>query len=280
MRILALPPLSVAFLAACVASARAQPAPPAPEPTQAGPVAPPPTVAPPAVAPTPTQPPPAQGQPAPYPPAQPPPYPAAPGQAPPPYYYPPYYYPPYYYPAPPPPANRAAPYEPPVPGQPQAAPGGNEPPVPTPGSQPVAARPRKPVAIAIFTEAALGMTGDGFYNHLAGARFDYRVGKHLGLGAALGYVNLKGANGRVHNVLPALMAEWYVPVRPNFGLPLRAYAGYLAKNGPWLKAAFGLSGRLSDHVVLTVEGLAPTLWVVRDTTVTSFDLSVELAFEL
>jgi hypothetical protein len=136
------------------------------------------------------------------------------------------------------------------------------------------------LAIAAFTEAALGMDGDGFYNHLAGVRLDYRIGKHLGLGAAFSYVNLKGASGRVHNVLPALMGEWYFPVNPNFGLPLRAYAGYLPKNGPWLKAAFGLSGRLGKHTVLTVEGLAPTLWVVRDTTVTSFDLAVELAFEL
>jgi hypothetical protein len=96
----------------------------------------------------------------------------------------------------------------------------------------------------------------------------------------LSYANLKGPNGRVHNVLPAAMLEWRAPLGNDVALPIRFFSGYLPKNGPWLKLALGLSRRLSERTTLTFEALAPALWVVRNSTAGSFDASLELAVDL
>ncbi|HWA78477.1 MAG TPA: hypothetical protein VG937_39345 [Polyangiaceae bacterium] len=147
-----------------------------------------------------------------------------------------------------------------------------------PAPSPVA--PSRPFALALFTEAALGFSGDGFYNHLVGPRLDYHAGDHLTLGAALSYINLKGKNGRASNVLPAAMLEWRSPLGSDVALPVRFFSGYLPRNGPWLKAALGLSRRLGSRTTITFEAIAPALWVVRDSTVGSFDASLELAIDL
>ena len=113
-----------------------------------------------------------------------------------------------------------------------------------------------------------------------GGRFDYRTGGHLTLGLGASYVNLKGAEGRTHNALLAAMLEWNAPVSPRVGVPLRLVSGYLPKNGPWLKAALGLSYDFNSSTRLTFEAFAPTLWVVKDYTVASLDASIELSFAL
>jgi hypothetical protein len=135
-------------------------------------------------------------------------------------------------------------------------------------------------ALAAFTEGALGLEGDGFYNQLTGARLDFRTGRHLTLGFGASYANLKGKEGRTHNALFAAMLEWYAPVSARVGVPIRLVSGYLPHNGPWLKAALGLSYDFSDRTRLTFEALAPALWVVHDDTVGSLDASIELAFAL
>jgi hypothetical protein len=149
-------------------------------------------------------------------------------------------------------------------------------PVPVPDPSPAP----HPLSLTLFTEAALGFSNDGFYNHLVGPRLDYHAGPHLTLGAALSYINLKGKNGRASNVLPAAMLEWRTPLGSDVALPVRLFSGYLPRNGPWFKAALGLSRRLSSRTTLTFEALAPALWVVRDSTVGSFDASLELAIDL
>jgi hypothetical protein len=139
---------------------------------------------------------------------------------------------------------------------------------------------RRWLALAVFTEGALGFQDDGFYNHLVGPRLDYHAGDRLTLGVALSYANLKGPNGRVSNVLPAALLEWRAPLGQDIALPIRFFSGYLPLNGPWLKLALGLSRRLGDRTTLTFEALAPALWIVRDSTVASMDASLELAVEL
>lgn len=136
------------------------------------------------------------------------------------------------------------------------------------------------VALAGFAEGAFGYADDGFYNQLAGLRLDYRAAERLSVGFALSYANLKGKNGRAHNVLPAAMLEWSVPLSPRVGLPLRFFSGYLPKNGPWIKAALGLSHRVGQRSRITFEALAPALWIVHDSTVGSFDVALEYSVEL
>jgi hypothetical protein len=167
--------------------------------------------------------------------------------------------------------------------EPVPAPSPAAPIVPAPAPAP-AAPPTDPdhrsFALAVFAEGALGFADDGFYNQLVGPRLDYHAGNRLTLGVALSYANLKGPNGRAHNILPAGMLEWRAPLGDYVALPIRFFSGYLPKNGPWLKLALGLSRRLSERTTLTFEALAPALWVVRNSTVGSFDASLELAVDL
>ena len=139
---------------------------------------------------------------------------------------------------------------------------------------------RRSFALAVFAEGAWGFAHDGFYNQLVGPRLDYHAGERLTLGLALSYANLKGPNGRVSNVLPAAMLEWRTPLAHDVALPVRFFSGYLPRNGPWLKLALGLSRRLSERTTLTLEALAPALWIVRNSTAGSLDASLELAVDL
>lgn len=156
-------------------------------------------------------------------------------------------------------------------------------PAPTSASAPVSVatspRPRR-IALAGFAEGALGFADDGFYNQLVGLRLDFRPAKRLAIGFALSYANLKGKNGRAHNALPAAMLEWSFPASKSISVPLRFYSGYLPNNGPWLKAALGLSHPLSEHSRFTIEAIAPALWIVHDASVGSFDALLEYAVDL
>ncbi|HET9932171.1 MAG TPA: hypothetical protein VFQ35_15820 [Polyangiaceae bacterium] len=135
-------------------------------------------------------------------------------------------------------------------------------------------------SLAGFAEGALGLADDGFYNQLVGVRLDYRPSDRLALGFALSYANLKGKNGRAHNVLPAAMLEWRIPASDRVAIPVRFFSGYLPNNGPWLKAALGLSHRLGERSRITLEAIAPALWIVHDASVGSFDASLEYAVDL
>lgn len=136
-------------------------------------------------------------------------------------------------------------------------------------------------ALAVAAESAFGLSGSGFYNQLVGLRLDYRTASPLTLGLGTSYANLKASDGgRAHNALISGMLEWNARLSRQAGLPVRLVTGYLPKNGPFLKVALGLSYDLSDSTRLTLEALAPALWIVRDSTVGSFDATLELAFAL
>jgi len=136
------------------------------------------------------------------------------------------------------------------------------------------------VRYALHVEPALGVAGGGFYNQLAGARVDYRFTRELSLGGYLGYANLKGKEGRAHNVLPYLNLEY----RPRlgqasaFGLPLGFGTGYLPNNGPFLRLSAGLSYAVSPETEVVIAFFTPTFWVVHDRTVISLGAALEVSY--
>ena len=131
--------------------------------------------------------------------------------------------------------------------------------------------------LAFQTEAAFGVGGP-FYNHLAGARIDRCFSPIVCAGAYLGYVNLKGKDARAHEVLPYALLEARPPLGRSLSLPLRFGAGYLPKNGPFMRVSTGLGVRVGD-TDLTLE-VAPAFWVTRDLPVVSIDVAIEVAFRL
>jgi hypothetical protein len=174
-------------------------------------------------------------------------------------------------PAPPPPVA-AAPMPPPV----MAGPPGADRPTPAPEE------PFSPLHLAFQTEGAFGLSGDGFYTHLVGARLDYRVLRNLAIGGYLGYANLKGQDGRASNGLGYAQLEYRVPLnsKRSFEMPLRFASGYLPKNGPVLRLAAGLAVRVSDDVDLVFDLLTPMLWVSGDQAVASLNVGAELGYTL
>ena len=137
------------------------------------------------------------------------------------------------------------------------------------------------VRLAIQTEGAIGIAEHSFYNQLFGARLDYGFGQDFALGAYVGYANLKGKDGRTSNVLPYLQLEYRLhwsrtsPVR----IPLRFGTGYLPGNGPFLRLATGPSFPIGDSAHFGLDLIAPTVWIVRSSTVLSMDIAAEVAFD-
>ena len=129
--------------------------------------------------------------------------------------------------------------------------------------------------IAFQTEGAFGVTGP-FYNHLAGARLDRCFSALVCFGGYVGYVNLKGKDGRVSNVLSFVQLEARPSLGKSFFLPFRFGAGYLPKNGPTMRGAIGLGYRIGN-VDLTLE-VAPSYWLTKDLPVLSVDPAIELAW--
>jgi hypothetical protein len=134
-----------------------------------------------------------------------------------------------------------------------------------------------PWRVAVQTEAAIGI-GDEFYNHLAGVRLQRAITPEVALGAYVAYANLKGKDGRAHNLLPAFSLEYRVPVAESWSLPLRYSAGYLPKNGPVVRLSGGVMLELGQHWDVSLDLLAPTLWITQDTPVLSLDPALEAGF--
>jgi hypothetical protein len=131
---------------------------------------------------------------------------------------------------------------------------------------------------ALQTESAIGVGGNEFYNHLVGARLDHRFTRRVAVGLYGGYVNLKGKEGRAHNVLSYGQVEYRIPFGSGtLGMPLRYGIGYLPRNGPFMRTSAGLGLSVSDSVDIGLDLLAPTFWVTYDETVVSMDFAVELA---
>ena len=130
---------------------------------------------------------------------------------------------------------------------------------------------------AAQTEAAFGVAGGSFYNHLVGVRLDRRFSDVVALGGYVGYANLKGQEGRAHNVLAYLMLEYRLELGGGFVVPLRYANGYLPKNGPLLRGSVGI-GYTTGDVDLVLELVTPTVWVTHDQAVLSMDLGAEVAW--
>ena len=115
-----------------------------------------------------------------------------------------------------------------------------------------------------------------------GARYDYGFTEDVALGGYLGYANLKGKDGRTSNVLPYAQLEYRIhgSQGSGFRIPLRFGTGYLPKNGPFLRVAAGLSFPLGDTAHLGFDLIAPTFWIVQNSTVVSMDVAAEVSFDL
>jgi hypothetical protein len=134
--------------------------------------------------------------------------------------------------------------------------------------------------LAVQVESALGHTGAGFRNGLAGLRVDLVFAPRVSLGAYAGVANLKGKDGRTQSALGYVQLEYLAPLAPQFlnlRVPLRFATGYLARNGPVVRASLGVAAALSPRIDLIAELFTPMAWVTHDQTLFSTNLSLELA---
>ncbi len=135
-------------------------------------------------------------------------------------------------------------------------------------------------SIALQTEASVGTTQDGFYNHYAGLRFDVRITRDILIGVYGAYVNLDGRDGRVHDFFFMVQAE--DRIRPSSTLeltiPLRIGIGYLPFNGPVFRLAAGVNYALDPHWEIGADLVAPTFYVLPDRFGVAFDFSLEVAY--
>jgi hypothetical protein len=154
-----------------------------------------------------------------------------------------------------------------------------EPPAPPPAAAAPAVddtAPR-PLRLSFSSTSAFGVTHAKFFNELLGARLDYRFTPRFAFGAELSYVNLKGKDGRVSNLLPEVTTEYRVPLNKQVvGMPLRLSLGFLPKNGPTLRIGGGFDISVSDSVSFEIIPLEPMLWITRDRPEVSFDAHVGL----
>jgi hypothetical protein len=135
-------------------------------------------------------------------------------------------------------------------------------------------------SLTLQTEAMIGTTRGGFYNHLLGARLDLRITRELMIGAYVGYANLQGRHNRAHNLLFLLQGELRVRLGPSIDLtiPLRAGVGYLPFNGPVVRLAAGLNYPLSPDFEIGVDLIAPTIWMLPSNVAVSLDLAIEATY--
>lgn len=142
------------------------------------------------------------------------------------------------------------------------------------------AQPRVGARLAVALESARGHTGSGFRNGLFGLRADLVFSPRVSLGGYAGYADLKGKDGRAHSLLSYAQIEYLAPLAPRFldlRVPLRFATGYLARNGPVVRASLGLAAALSPRIDVIAEVLTPMAWVTNDQTLFSTNLSLELA---
>lgn len=146
-----------------------------------------------------------------------------------------------------------------------------------PRSAPPDPAPESSYRLAAQIEPAFGVGSGSFFTGLVGVRFDYRFSPEWSLGPYLGYANLKGPAGeRVHNALVYLLLDYEAPLAGGFSMPLRLGAGYLPKNGPYLRTSVGLGAALADDWGLVGE-VIPAFWSVDDRTEISLGVALELS---
>jgi hypothetical protein len=128
------------------------------------------------------------------------------------------------------------------------------------------------------TEGAIGVSGP-FYNQLLGARLDRCFSSTTCAGIYAGYANLKGQSGRANNVLFYAQGEhaFRLGSHQTWYLPLRVATGYLPRNGPFARLSAGIAAR-TGNIDVTLDLLAPALWVTGNEPVLSLDWAAEIAF--
>ena len=140
--------------------------------------------------------------------------------------------------------------------------------------------PPLPLRMAIQAEGAKGVATGPFYNQLLGARLDVLFSPHVGFGGYLGYVNLKGKDGRAGNLLPYASVE-YLAGNPiaSTRLLVRFASGYLPHNGPIARMAGGVAFKVGARTDLVAE-LAPMFWTTNNQMLLSMNFAIELAWRL
>jgi hypothetical protein len=147
-----------------------------------------------------------------------------------------------------------------------------------PAPQTPAAATRLPMRLALQTEGAIGVYPGDFYNHLVGVRLDLVFSPHVSFGGYIGYANLKGKEGRSHDLLPYAQVEYLTSPLGPIRIPFRFASGYLPRNGPVARFSTGLAFRLTPSLDLVTELLAPMIWVTHDQMVLSMNVALELAY--
>jgi hypothetical protein len=121
-------------------------------------------------------------------------------------------------------------------------------------------------SLTVQTEAAFGVSQPFFYNHLIGARLDFRITQNIILGAYFAYANLNARNGRSDNIIFMLQFEDRIRISSDLDLtiPLRAAVGYVPFNGPVIRLAAGLNYAISPDWEIGADLLVPTFWILAD----------------
>jgi hypothetical protein len=136
--------------------------------------------------------------------------------------------------------------------------------------------------LVLQTEGVIGTSQDGFYNHLVGARIDFRVSRAILFGVYFAYANLAGKETRADNIYFSLMVEDRISLssKSDITIPLRLSLGYLPFNGPVIRLSAGLNIPLSSRFQLGLDLLAPTFWILPERTAVSLNVAAELIFRL
>ena len=140
----------------------------------------------------------------------------------------------------------------------------------------------RPLRVVLQGGTAFGITADGFRNHNAGGRLDFRPSPETAVGIHVSYQSLKGRVRRVASLLSYAQFEHRVWLdgRGTFQVPLRLALGYLVRNGPFARLATGLGVNLGKRVDLVAEVVAPTLWMTSEQLLFSLDVGIELGVKL
>lgn len=131
--------------------------------------------------------------------------------------------------------------------------------------------------VALLATTSVGMPGVDFVHQLLGARLELEYAPRFALGLAFSYTNLKGKDGRAHNVLPEVSVAYRAPLGGGLAVPVRFSGGYLPMNGPTLRLGTGFELTVSETAALELTLLEPMIWVARDRPELAFDLGVGAA---
>jgi len=133
--------------------------------------------------------------------------------------------------------------------------------------------------LSLQSEGAFGFSGSGFGNFLIGPRIDRYFSDRIAFGLSLDFVNLKGKDGRVKNVLPEARIEYRFPVSAEVALPITYGMGFLKNNGPTVHFTGGLELAVGDGWSVGIEA-GPMGWFTHDELIWSGNAGLALGATL